>query len=479
MGMVPESGEALVRYRPRRVEDKLPLPFQLQLLEGDYLDTSKNGQAENGNVNISGVEFDLIGRRSAYWMFPVHPGAHVAGLSTLSTAQRIDSRFVAHIHRIERDAEEVRGMTWYAPVILRMRDFADFIDAQLMRQKIAACFSVFITDNGEFSPTVADADPADADEAYPIEAVEPGMIHHLKAGESVEFGNPPGVGDLSAYSAITLREIAMGLGITYEALTGDLTGVNYSSGRMGWLEYQRNIDAWRWTMFIPQFLDRLTEWTNDAVKMKFGPSTPDVVIDWTPPRREMIDPATELEAAGKAIRMGLSSRSEEIRTLGRDPEQVDSEIAADNERADRLKLTLDSDPRQTDEAGKARMVAQPAPDPTAQAVKAQMDLFATVLAREPVQPIINVAAPDISVTTPAVTVNPEVVIPDRLVIDAVKAVGATRSTIRDTDDQGRIKTMVVEPVAGSGPRYLRTFIHDAKGRAVGHEDTLIEEPTDG
>ena len=46
-----------------------------------------------------------------------------------------------------------------------------------------------------------------------------------------------------------------------------------------------------------------------------------------------------------AIRAGLSSRSEAISAYGYDAEDVDREIAADNQRADSLGLVFDSDPR--------------------------------------------------------------------------------------------------------------------------------------
>ena len=38
-----ESGECLVRIRDRRIEDGLPVPLQLQLLEPDHLDHGKTG----------------------------------------------------------------------------------------------------------------------------------------------------------------------------------------------------------------------------------------------------------------------------------------------------------------------------------------------------------------------------------------------------------------------------------------------------
>jgi lambda family phage portal protein len=340
MSTVVEAGEVLIRMRPRRSEDKFALPFQLQILEPDFLDTSVDGVQSNGNVAIQGVEFSAIGRRIAYYIFDQHPGSTTPNLSIRTRGVRVSADYVAHIFRVDRPGQ-VRGISWFAPVLLRLRDFADHVDAKLMQQKIAACFAGFITTE---TPDDSANLPEVSETGFPIESFEPGMIERLKGGEDVKFASPPPTEGFDAYSKVTLREIAAGLNVTYEALTGDLTGVNYSSGRMGWLEYQRSIDTWRWNMLIPQMLDPLENWIQQAVILATS-STEPFKLAWTPPRREMIDPDTELKAANTAIRTGLSSRSEEIRSLGREPAAVDQEIADDNKRADGLGLVLDSDPR--------------------------------------------------------------------------------------------------------------------------------------
>jgi capsid protein len=125
---------------------------------------------------------------------------------------------------------------------------------------------------------------------------------------------------------------------------------------MGWLEFQRNIDAWRWNMFIPQALAPLERWTKEALMLVTMSSAP-FELNWTPPQREMIDPVTENQSAKEEIRAGLSSRAEVLRRRGLDVEEIDAEIASDNKRADKLKLVLDSDPRHTNLRGQD----QPAP----------------------------------------------------------------------------------------------------------------------
>lgn len=351
MGTVVESGEALVRYRPRFASDGLPLPFQIQVMEPDYIDSSISGPQPNGNYAVQGIEFNGFGRIVAYHLFPEHPGSMAS--FTLPVSKAVPAEFISHVFYTERPGQ-ARGISWFAPVILRMRDRADFADAHLMRQKIAACFAAFIR-SSESNDGIDIASEKPKEQPYHIESIEPGMIERLNNGEEVTFGNPPQVGDYGDYIKAQDREIAAALGVSYEALTGDLSGVNFSSGRMGWLEMQRNIDAWRNFMLLPQMLYPIGKWFLDAAAIEVGRS--DATVEWTPPRREMINPREEVSASRDAIRTGLSSRSNEQRKLGYDPMDLDREIASDNNRADKLGLIFDSDPR------KVTSVGNPSPQP--------------------------------------------------------------------------------------------------------------------
>lgn len=342
------DGEVLVRRRPRFASDGLPLPFQMQLLEADYLDTTKNGPTgpAGNETMVEGVHYNAFGKIIGYWLYAQHPG------SAMSWSNNFQSSFVpaseiAHIFLQQRPGQ-ARGVSWFAPVILRLMDLHDFQDAHLMRQKIAACYAAFITqeDDVELDPNAPDYD----DDGPPLETFEPGMIEYLKSGEQVQFAQPPVVGDYDPYVKAILREIAAGLGISYEALTGDLSGVNFSSGRMGWLEFQRQIDAWRNYMVIPQLCRKVATWFADGAALATGRRIP-FKLKWTAPRREMIAPDREVPAIRDAIRAGLTSRPEEQSKLGFDPEDLDNEIKEANDRADELDLVLDSDPRKVSAQG--------------------------------------------------------------------------------------------------------------------------------
>ncbi len=342
MRSVVEAGQVLVRRFPRRADAGLPLPFQLQVLEADFLDTRKDGPLAGGGFIFNGIEFDSSGRRLAYHLFREHPG-NVATYR-LPDSSRVPASEVAHIYRMDRPGQ-MTGVTWFAPVILAMRDFADYEDAQLMRQKIAACFAAFITrSDGGSNPLLGAKEPGPSDAGLPAEGVEPGMVMRLRDGESVSFGVPPQVEGYRDFSTVTLHKISVGLGVDYASLTGDNSQGNFANSRMGWLRYHRSIENWQWNMAIPNLCDPIGIWLLDGIALMTGRRVPARVM-WTPPRREMFDPSKDIKASIESIRGGLASRSAEVRKLGFDPEDLDKEIKADNDRADKNGFTFSSDSR--------------------------------------------------------------------------------------------------------------------------------------
>jgi lambda family phage portal protein len=249
------DGESLMVRRRARSSEQLPLPFQIAVLEADYFDDRVHGQQPNGNIAIDGVEFSPRGAAVAYHLYDRHPGDSVVSATLKST--RYEAADVVHLYRIDRPGQ-AHGVSWVAPVIVRLGDFEDTKDAYILRQKIAACFSAFVTKTDPAGMPTNTSDKTRS--GTQLETVEPGMIEYLGPGEKVEFGAPPVVGDLEAFFRVNGRDIAVGLGITYEALTGDLSNVNFSSGRMGWLELYRNIADWTGNMVQPQLCDKVGGW---------------------------------------------------------------------------------------------------------------------------------------------------------------------------------------------------------------------------
>ncbi|HEL4243325.1 TPA: phage portal protein [Stenotrophomonas maltophilia] len=355
-----EGGECLIRLRPRRPEDGLVVPLQLQLLEAEHLPLNLNTELPSGNVVRSGIEFDLMGRRVAYHLYRSHPEdgrlAPMSGQGGMDTV-RIDAREIIHLYRVLRPGQ-IRGEPWLARALVKLNELDQYDDAELVRKKTAAMFAGFVTRLSPEDNLLGEGIPDDAGVA--MAGLEPGTMQILEPGEDVKFSDPADVGGSYAeFLRAQFRAVAAAIGITYEQLTGDLSGVNYSSIRAGMLEFRRRTEAIQHGVLVHQLCRPVwNAWLDQAV-LAGALTAPGyarrrreyAACKWIPQGWQWVDPEKEFKAMLLAIRAGLMSRSEAISAFGYDAEDVDREIAADNQRADDLGLIFDSDPRRTSKDG--------------------------------------------------------------------------------------------------------------------------------
>lgn len=333
------DGEAIIRRRIRRAEDGLRIPLQLQVLEPDHLDHSKSGVLANGNVAILGVEYNQIGQRVAYWLYRQHPGEIAVAPRALESV-RVPAGEVIHLFDRKR-ASQVRGVSRLAVSLMRLRDLADYEDAEIMRKKVEACFAAFVTTEEPDSVGALQTPQPGEDER--IEKLAPGMIKYLKYGQSVEFANPSTTGVGSEFMVHQLHAVGVGTGLTYQQLTGDLRRANYTSTRAGLIEFYKLVDAWQWLLFIPGLVRPIRTWFQEAA-LYGGVATGSIGDDKiTTPRKPHVDPLKDATAIKEQVRAGLMSLSEGIRELGEDPDLVFAEIARERETLKALGIVTDVD----------------------------------------------------------------------------------------------------------------------------------------
>ena len=359
-----EGGECLIRLRPRRPEDGLSVPLQLQLLEPEHLPISLNTDLPSGNVVRSGIEFDAMGRRVAYHLYRSHPEdgrlAPMSGQGGMDTV-RVDAREVIHLYRVLRPGQ-IRGEPWLSRALVKLNELDQYDDAELVRKKTAAMFAGFVTRANPEDNLMGEG--AADDSGIALAGLEPGTLQILEPGEDIKFSDPADVGgSYSEFLRTQFRAVAAALGVTYEQLTGDLTGVNYSSIRAGMLEFRRRCEMVQHGVLVHQMCRPVwAAWMKQAV-LAGALDAPGFArggaarrrqylqVKWIPQGWQWVDPEKEFKAMLMAIRAGLMSRSEAISAFGYDAEDVDREIAADNKRADDLGLIFDSDPRYTSKDG--------------------------------------------------------------------------------------------------------------------------------
>lgn len=299
---------------------------KIRVLEIDYLDDRMQGPiGRGGNVVFDGIEYRSDGSIAAYHLFDEHPGSPILGAGLKGfQSRRVEASQVIHLYRADRPGQR-RGVTWFAPVLSDIESLAANDEAQMMRQRIAALFAVFWR-----------SDAKSASAGIPTK-LSPGLIQQIGSDDDVQFANPPEVTGYDDFARIHLRRIAAGLGISYEALTGDLTGVNFSSARLGRIEMGQNVESWQWTLAIPRLCAPIGAWIlKDWALRDPSPSLIRALararIEWTPPPPVIADPKTETQVSVARIEAGLTSRRAEIRKSGYDPAALDAEIDADMDR---------------------------------------------------------------------------------------------------------------------------------------------------
>jgi lambda family phage portal protein len=254
-------------------------------------------------------------------------------------SDRIPADRVLHIRRLDR-AGQKRGVSWLAPVMIPLGEMREYQEAQNLKQKISALFVGVVT-RGEGQK----AKKGEADEF--LEGMSPGSFVMVDEGQTVEFSDPPTVDNFEGVMRLGLMAVAMGLGITYESIGGDLSRVNFSSMRAGRIEMDANVVSWQTQVIVDQFCEGVAGWALNAYRV--ASLGKEAAIGWTPQARPLVDPNKEIPSVLKKIEGGISSREREQRAQGLDPDVVQAERLKDAERDKQLFAVVDGNSPKTEE----------------------------------------------------------------------------------------------------------------------------------
>ena len=345
-----ESGETLVRFRPRRSTDRLKIPLQIQILESDHIDSSKTESFEGG-YTIQGVVHDKIGRRTGYWLFGTHPGAPLAIGRRGYTSEIVPafdsagSPNLLHVYLKDRPGE-VRGVSLFAPVVSDFADYDSYEEAVWLRKRLEACIGLIIT-SPEGTGALLGKTEAQSDGSV-YEEMQPGMITKLRPGQDITTLDPKPSGEYRDYSMAKLQKIAASMGPMYEQITGDYRNVNFASYRAGNLSFWANVvEPYRWLCFIPMAMQPIWRRVVDAMWLAGMIPEPNYGVRWTGNKMPSVDPTKDVEAAQSRVRNGFQSWPEAVAEFGYDAAEQAAEIAKWNKEFDRQGFVFDSDPRKT------------------------------------------------------------------------------------------------------------------------------------
>lgn len=162
-------------------------PFQLQTREVSDLDGYSLGYQRNGKHLVSGIEVDDYGKPLAYWIKQEMPD----GWSSLETKRIPADKVIALWEK--KSPSQIREMSPMAQTITRIADAEDYLGTVSLKEKILACFGVFIkraipSNSGLGRGT----NKVDIRTGLPRKTVTPGMIQELQPGDEPQAVVPTG-----------------------------------------------------------------------------------------------------------------------------------------------------------------------------------------------------------------------------------------------------------------------------------------------
>lgn len=338
-----ESGETFARLR---VGGNGLVPLQLELIDREQVPMDLHREITAGARIRAGIELNVVGQRVAYHVYSNRPGDPLAPMQL--DLVRLPASDMIHLFQALAPGQ-LRGMTWLAPILLRLHELDQYEDATLVKAKVAALFTGFIRDP---DGTVAGLNNGSGTGGVLQVGMEPGSLIPLPPGADIQFSDPADPGDYGAYVKNHIRAIASGLGLPYELVSGDLEGVTYSSIRAGLVEFRRRMEQLQHNVIVFQLCRPVWErFIRIAILCGHLPArdfdrdpAAFMAVDWLPPKWDWVDPQKDANAEIMQINAGLKSRSQSIAERGYDAEEVDAAIAADKAREKAMGLIFQTPP---------------------------------------------------------------------------------------------------------------------------------------
>jgi len=307
-----------------------------ELLEAERLTSDED---------ITGISFGKRGQPLTYSIRNVDE----KGQTTYRKIPALDKKGrpkILHVFPTNRPGQQ-RGVPYFAPVLTYFKHLADYLEAEVVNMRVAACLAVFITKQDPISGALGQSTSTNAS-GQRIQNIQPGMVGYLNSGEDINVVDPKRPGDsFSPFIEGILRMIGMSLGLPYELLAKDFSKTNYSSARASLLEGRRMFMTWRsWfaKRFCQPFYELVLEeaYLRDMFECKnfYEFKTELTRAAWIGGAWGWVDPVKEVDSSRKAIDYGLSTLAEEAAGQGRDWEEILEQQQKENAKADELGIEI-------------------------------------------------------------------------------------------------------------------------------------------
>ena len=322
----------------RGVKHLTDIPYSVEMLECDMVPIHHPDDVDGNMYN--GVKKNEWGQPTHYRVYKRHPGS--------LKAWDVDTKMVPAermLHaKLTNRIGQTRGVSAFAPVLIRLNDLKSYEQAEQVAARMAACMGLYIKRGNPdlYQP----GDEADEDRYFDM---APGMIYdQLLPGEEIGDISPNRPSQLlQPFRDSMLKAATSGVNANYSTVAKDYSGT-YSAQRQelsdSYVNYATLQADFVAQVCRPMWEQFVTVAINSGILKQPSGLNPDTLYDaqFRGPVQPWIDPSKEASANLIQVRAGFKSLSQVIRERGENPRKVFAEIKRERDELEEMEIALSS-----------------------------------------------------------------------------------------------------------------------------------------
>ena len=313
------DGEVLIQ----KIKGKGKYGIQYKLIDIDCLYGQGRQNSITGNMVLNGVEIDKFNKVVAYNI--IVDGLPADGFCKW---ERIPADQIIHLVENATRINDTRGLPWISPIIFSLSQLDGYAEAELIAARLQAMVAMVITTRGD-SDESGYSEKFTASQNFPTD-IEPGMTFGLDPGQDAKMlaSTHPNTA-YESFCKFKLKEIASGLGITYNSLLGDYESTSFSSCKAAFLSERRFYKCIQ-NMIIEEVLDVFYEdfitcgTLNNSIKAPLMGASYDYLKEhqFFASGFSSVDDLKDSQSDALKLDMGIVTRSELLAERGQDLEEL-------------------------------------------------------------------------------------------------------------------------------------------------------------
>jgi len=302
-----QSGNAFSQLLIEKQGNRNRVPLKLKAIPSEMHDVLYNGESSTDKIK-NGIKFK--NSKPVTYYFRKNLYSYVWYGQDLGKLQEVKANSLLHIFQRETPGQWI-GIPSLAPVLLTLYELDELTDATVAKQKAAQAISWIIENTNPISMTptgtpVSVTDPKDEKKKKVVFKAQGGSTQYLNKGEKIHFYQSTDIGaNLKDLVASELRKIASAVGIPYHSLTGDTSGLDFSSLRAIAIELRGRLEYIHHFYTIPLGLSPLAARFKELAKLRYNVAS--AVPSFQLPRWYGVDDLKDTQADLLEVQNGMST----------------------------------------------------------------------------------------------------------------------------------------------------------------------------